>query len=219
MHFAPSADGVSSMQYSAMMILLNRHNAGFGNPEKMHIPEAVRSRQECLQHAIRIARMLREYKNQHGDANTLLGSALYNITMAATTFVAEITDTRKEGSCDELVWLIECLRTMKEMEHTEIVARNVFNIVQATMRVCNVRVEDLDLGSFSPSGYSPPPRLEPPPPPPDPATIGLHQTTLAMWPAFDLDSLGMDEAFPFAFGQPMLDTEPASVLPSMGQYL
>lgn len=206
------------MQYSAMVILLNRHNAGFGDPEKRNTPDAMQSRQACLHHAFRIAHMLQDYRKLHGDANTIMGSALYNTTMAATTLVAEITEMGKDGACDELVCLSTCLKVMKEMEHAEIVARNVYNIVQATMRACNVRDESVDLSAFSLPGTSPPPRLDPPSLPPDPAPIGQNQTTLAMWPAFDLDGMSMDEAFPFAFGQPML-SEPTGVIPSMGQYM
>ena len=211
------------MQYSAMCILLNRHNAGFGNPEKGRALQSIRSRQECLHHAFSIAHMLHEYKAQHGDCTTLLGAALYDITMAATTFVAELSDTRKEGSSDELVCLMRCLSTMKEMEHTEIVARNVYNIVQTIMRVCNVRDEISELGSFSGSIASPVQRPEPPQIPFDSAGIGQNQTTLAMWPAFDFEGVDMDEPFPFAFEQPVLNADTGVVLPplqpAMGVYI
>lgn len=204
------------MQYSAMTILLNRHNAGFGNPEKRNTPEAIRSRHEGLQHAFRLAHILQDYKTHHGDAYTMLGSALYNITMAATTLVAEISETKKDGPCEELVCLMTCLRTMKEMEHTEIVAKNVYNIVQTVMRVCNVRDDSLDFGSLSVPAASPVHRVDPPQMPA--FDIGQNQTTLAMWPAFDFDDdLGMNDPFPFAFGNPMLTTEPGGMLTGMEQ--
>lgn len=202
-----------------MAILANRHNAGYGNPDKRNTPEATRSRQTCLHHAFHIANMLEGYRSHHGDTSTMLGSALYNTTMAATTLVAEIFETRKEGTCDELVCLMTCLRTLKELEHTEIVARNVYNIVQTIMRVCNVRDESLDLESFTIKGMSPLPRLEAPPVPYDASAVGLNQTTLAMWPAFDFEGMDMGEAFPFAFEQPVLSTEPLGALPSMEQYM
>ena len=205
-----------------MSILANRHNAGYGNPERRNAPEAIRSRQTCLDHAFRIANMLEGYRVHHGDASTMLGSALYNTTMAATTLVAEIFETRKEGTCDELVCLMTCLRTMKEMEHTEIVARNVYNIVQTIMRVCNVRDESLDLESLSVTVLSPAQRLEPPPPqiPYDASAVGLNQTTLAMWPAFDFEGMDMGpEGFPFAFEQPVLSAEPMGSLTSMEPYM
>ena len=204
-----------------MLILANRHNAGFGNAGRKNLPEAIRSRKLCLEHAFRIAEMLQGYRSRHGDAGTMLGSALYNTTMAATTFVAEIFETRKEGSCDELRGLMTCLRTMKEMENTEIVARNVYNIVQTIMRVCNVRGDTLELESFSETIGSPVLRLEQAEPQPtyEASAAGLNQTTLAMWPAFDFEGLDMGDAFPFAFEQPMLGTEANDGFNSFEQFM
>lgn len=128
-----------SIQYSAITILLNRHNAGFGDSRKRCSPRAVRSRRDCIEHAARIARLLDDYKSQHGKAFTIIGSGLYNITMAATTLVADISEKDKASSSSEPAYLTTCLQAMKEMENAEIVARNVRKIVQTIMRVCNVR--------------------------------------------------------------------------------
>ncbi|KAK5172164.1 uncharacterized protein LTR77_003802 [Saxophila tyrrhenica] len=207
------------LQYSAMTILLNRHNAGFGNSEKRNHPDTIKSRQQCLHHASRVAQMLRDYKVMYGDGSTLFGSALYNCTMAATVLVAEISESRKGGACDEMHCLMECLRTMKEMEHTEIVAKNVFNIVQTIMRVCNVREDTIAQGLLSTDNFgSPVQRMEPPVQPPyDPSVIGLNQTTLAMWPAYDFE--GISGGFPFAFEQPVMTNGYSGVsLPPMDPY-
>lgn len=204
-----------------MNILLNRHNAGFGNPEKRNSIEAINSREVCLDHAFRISHMLQGYKSQHGEAYTMIGSALYNTTMAATTLVAELSETRKEGNSEELICLMTCLRAMKEMEHTELVAKNVYNIVQTIMRVCNVRDDGSELELLSMSMPAATPRTEPLQLSYDPATanVGLNQTTLAMWPAFDFEGVDMEEPFPFAFEQPVLAAESASCLPSMQQFM
>lgn len=203
-----------------MTILLNRHNAGFGNSEKRNHPDTVRSRQQCLVHASRIAQMLRDYKTQYHDGSTLFGSALYNCTMAATTLVAEVSESRKDGTSDEMLCLMECLRTMKEMEHTEIVAKNVYNIVQTIMRVCNVKEDTLALGLLQADSFGSPTtqRIEPPVQTPyDPSVVGLNQTTLAMWPAYDFE--GLAGGFPFAFEQPVLTNGLSGVsLPPMDPY-
>jgi hypothetical protein len=171
-----------------MIILVNRHNAGFGNPEKRTSTGAIKSRELCLQHAFRISHMMNDYRNFNGDGSTLLGSALYNVTMAATTFVAVIFEARKESFKEEIEGLTICLKTMREMEHTEIVAKNVFSIVQATCRVCQVGEDTLDLEALSPStSASPAPRFQPTPVPCDAPAFGSNQTTLAMWPAFDFE--------------------------------
>lgn len=129
-----------------------------------------------------------DFRNFQGDGSTLIGSALYNVTMAATTFVAEIFEARKESFREEIDGLTICLKTMREMEHTEVVAKNVFSIVQATCRVCRVGEDTLDLEALSPStAGSPMPRFDPAPVAYDAPAFGSNQTTLAMWPAFDFE--------------------------------
>jgi hypothetical protein len=68
-----------------------------------------------------------------------MGSALYNITMAATIFVADIAEKNRQNITKELAALTACLEAMKKMESAEIVARNVRKIVQTIMRVCGVQ--------------------------------------------------------------------------------
>ena len=164
--------------------------------------------------------MLRDYRIQYRDSSTLFGSALYNCTMAATILVAEVSETRKNGSSDEMLCLMECLRTMKEMEHTEIVAKNVYNIVQTIMRVCNVKEDTLALGLLSADSFGSPAQqhIEPPVQTPyDPSVVGLNQTTLAMWPAYDFE--GIAGGFPFAFEQPVMTIGVSGVsLPPMDPY-
>lgn len=122
-----------------MLILLNRHNAGFGNADARNTPQALQSRTDCVQNACQIARLLDDYTKNHGKASTLVGSTLYNMTMAATALVAYISEKNKEQCLDEMQCLTTILRMMKDMENTELVARNVRKLVQTIMRVCNVR--------------------------------------------------------------------------------
>lgn len=179
---------LDSLQLSSMIILVNRHNAGFGSPDKRTSAGAIRSHELCLQHALRIAHMLKDFRDFQGDSSTLIGAALYNVTMAATTFVAEIFEAKKESFREEIDCLTICLKTMRGMEHTEIVAKNVFSIVQAICRVCRVGEDTLDLEALSPStSASPIPRFEPAPVAYDTPAFGSNQTTLAMWPAFDFE--------------------------------
>ena len=202
-----------------MIILANRHNAGFGNPERKISSGAIKSRSLCLQHAFRISQMLEDYRSFNGDGSTLVGSALYNVTMAATTFVAEIYDGGKDSFREEIDGLNICLRTMREMEHTEIVAHNVVSIVQATCRVCRVCEETLDLESLSPSTTeNPASRFEANPMVYDATAFGSNQTTLAMWPAFDFEGVDMVH-LPFAFEQPIFNGDVSVGMGPMGQYM
>ncbi|KIW22576.1 uncharacterized protein PV07_10860 [Cladophialophora immunda] len=135
---APPGIYLLRIQYSALTILVNRHNAGYGNPEKRNCQNSNRSRRICLEHAFTISNLVLNYATHHGEANTMLGSALYNITMAATIFVAEINERNRQEVSDETAALATCLKAMKEMESAEIVARNLRRILQTIMRVCRV---------------------------------------------------------------------------------
>ena len=202
-----------------MIILANRHNAGFGNPQKHTSDGANKSRQLCLQHASRISQMMQDYRSFNGDGSTLIGSALYNVTMAATTFVAEIFDGGKESFRDEIDGLNMCIKTMREMEHTEIVAHNVVSIVQATCRACRVCEETLDLEPLSPcTSESSAPRFDANPMVYDATAFGSNQTTLAMWPAFDFEGVDMAH-LPFAFEQPFYHGDLSVGIGPMGQYI
>lgn len=132
----------SRIQYSALVILLNRHNAGYGDPERVNSADANKSRNTCVEFATKTSKLVEEYTIHHGSANTMLGSALYNITMAATVLIAEVAEKRRQNVNDESAALAICLDAMKEMEGAEIVARNVRKIVQTIMRVCSVRRSD-----------------------------------------------------------------------------
>ncbi|EXJ74618.1 uncharacterized protein A1O5_02915 [Cladophialophora psammophila CBS 110553] len=135
---APPGIYLLRIQYSALTILVNRHNAGFGNPEKRKCQNSNKSRRICVEHAFMISNLVLNYTTHHGEANTMLGSALYNITMAATIFVAEINERNRHDVSDETAALATCLRAMREMESAEIVARNLRKILQSIMRVCRV---------------------------------------------------------------------------------
>lgn len=206
------------MQYSAIQILLHRPNSGFGNTDRRNVVEAVTSRSECVYHANHIARLVQDYRNHHGEAYTMLGSALYNTTMAATTLVAEIAEKRKDrkgGECEEWANLMACLRTMKELENTEIVARNVCKIVQTVMKVCNVRNGALDLASIPDCGSEP--ALHPVDMLSDP--FNTSESTVAMCSAFDFANMDVDGTFGFDFGQVVQHPGPMDFLASLDQTL
>ncbi|EXJ84557.1 hypothetical protein A1O3_05226 [Capronia epimyces CBS 606.96] len=136
---APPGVYLLRIQYSALVILLNRHNAGYGNLQKRNCAHSQKSRKACVEHALITSQLLQDYAAHHGSANTMMGSVLYNITSAATIVVAEMAEKNRRDVPKESAALAICLNAMKEMESAEIVARNVRKIVQTIMRVCNVQ--------------------------------------------------------------------------------
>ncbi|KAK5045505.1 hypothetical protein LTR84_009123 [Exophiala bonariae] len=133
------------MQYCALFILLNRHNAGLGTCLDSRVSDMLKSRRTCVEHALQISRLIQDYTAHH-QAYTLTGSALYHITLAATTLIAEIAEKQKNNVAAELAALTGCLSIMKQMESTEIVALHVRKIVQTIMRVCDMQKFPMDMG-------------------------------------------------------------------------
>ena len=88
------------------------------------------------------------------------------------------------------------------------------------MRVCNLQDDLSELGALSTTDFTlPSQRLTPTQLPYDASGVGLNQTTLAMWPAFDLEGVDLDEPYAFAFEQPYLNGVPPEGLPPMQQYM
>lgn len=133
------------MQYCALFILLNRHNAGLGCCLDNSTPEMLKSRRACVEHALQISKLIQDYTAHH-QAYTMIGSSLYHITMAATTLIAEIAERKKNNVATVLAALTTCLSIMKQMESAEIVALNVRKIVQTIMRVCDLQRVPMDMG-------------------------------------------------------------------------
>ncbi|KAK5169216.1 hypothetical protein LTR04_006156 [Oleoguttula sp. CCFEE 6159] len=208
------------MQYSAIMVLVHRHNAGFGDMVKRHTPQAVKSRKECVEHASRMARLLDDYKAHHGNAYTLIGSALYNITMAATTLVADISEKSNEDSSNESAYLATCLRTMKEMENSEIVARSVRKIVQTIMRMCNVGKTSgyTRRGSASHTEEFRPVRWEMEQTHPQVATMEQDSNLGNTMAALNFEAFDMDSFFPFPFEQALPNLQPAGSFAALDEF-
>jgi hypothetical protein len=122
------------IQYSALTILLNRHNAGFGNAGRKDWSKSDKSRKACVEHAFIISNLVQDYAAHHGSANTMMGPSLYNISMAATVLVAQIAEKHGRDVAAESASLTICLEAMREMEAAELVARNVRQIVQSTIQ-------------------------------------------------------------------------------------
>ncbi|KAK4995811.1 hypothetical protein LTR66_004440 [Elasticomyces elasticus] len=218
-HASPSVYSLH-MQYSAIMILVHRHNAGFGDAIKRHTPPAIKSRRECVEHASRMARLLDDYKTNHGNAYTLIGSALYNITMAATTLVADISEKSNEDSSKESAYLATCLRTMKEMENNEIVARSVRKIVQTIMRVCNVgkRPGSLPQRSVSHVEEFRPVHWEMDQPQPQIVPMEQDGNPGSTMAALNFEAFDMDSFFPFPFEQALPNLQSAGDFSALDEF-
>ncbi|RFU26008.1 hypothetical protein B7463_g10333, partial [Scytalidium lignicola] len=126
------------IEFCAFMILLHRPSAGFGIGAGDASDSSNVSRETCVEHAIQLALHVQDFQRDHGSASKMLGSALYNISLAATTLLVNLAEQKSTGLLQEYTSLMTCLKAFKEMEDTEDAARRVGKIIQSVMRIYNL---------------------------------------------------------------------------------
>ncbi|KAK5010639.1 hypothetical protein LTR28_008574 [Elasticomyces elasticus] len=140
--------------------------------------------------------------------------------MAATTLVADISEKHNEDSSNESAYLATCLRTMKEMENNEIVARSVRKIVQTIMRVCNVgkRPGYLPQRSVSHVEEFRPVHWEMDRPHPQIVPMEQDGNPGSTMAALSFEAFDMDSFFPFPFEQALPNLQPAGDFPALDEF-
>ncbi|OAL32910.1 hypothetical protein AYO20_07701 [Fonsecaea nubica] len=129
------------IQYHSVMIILHRPHAGFAVAEGTATASQKQSREICVSHATCIARMLQEYREHHGPGYTMLGSAIYGVTTAATTLIADSAEEEQQRGptfARQLLYLRTCLRTLKEMEYTEKSMKQIRKRLVSVITSCNL---------------------------------------------------------------------------------
>jgi hypothetical protein len=116
--------------------------------------------------------MLDDYRQYNGNACTMLGTALYNITMVAVVLVAALADNASLSNPEHLDCVDMCLQALEELESSYIVARTVLKQIKYLMRRCKLQYSRLKTRprrgtnssmlsfNFSNDGDSPPLNLE-----------------------------------------------------------
>jgi hypothetical protein len=135
-----------SMQYHSALILTQRPAASFGTTISSSTSLSLRSRTTCVESAIHLATITQDYRDNHGSAATMLGTSLYNITIAVIVLIANWADGGVEGphspspstsQSEYLAHIESCMLSLKEMESSYIVARTVSKQLSYLMRRCN----------------------------------------------------------------------------------
>lgn len=129
------------MQYSSALILLHRPTARFGIAPTHASPDSLSARQTCVQHATRIIHLVQDYRQHHGSASTMLGTALYNVTIAGIVLIAHMADDSSGAGVgpQQLACIDTCIRALEEMEGSSQVAQKVLKQLRYLMRRCNLR--------------------------------------------------------------------------------
>lgn len=137
-HLIGSQTDVTSLQYCCTMILLHRATARFGTDISRATSESLHSRDICITQATRAAHMLVDYRKNSGNACTMLGTALYNITIVAVVLVAAQADNVSILNSEHLECVDMCLEALEELENSYIVARTVLKQIKYLIRRCKL---------------------------------------------------------------------------------
>ncbi|PGH04920.1 hypothetical protein GX51_03216 [Blastomyces parvus] len=135
----PPSIAVMHMQYCAAIIILYRPLAGFGKADTRKLETSDKFRNICVQHAIKIAHYLTDYRAYHRNATTLSGIALHIIEMACTVLISDIAEKLKTTDVtNEYTYLAVCVQTLLELEQTYLVAQKVRKILKKIINLCNL---------------------------------------------------------------------------------
>jgi len=128
-----------SMQYCSALILLHRPTARFGIAPTSASVTSLEARRICVHNATRIIHMVQDYRQHHGSASTMLGTALYNVTIAGIVLIANMADDSSSVGPQQLLCIDTCIRSLEEMELSSQVAQKVLKQLRYLMRRCNLR--------------------------------------------------------------------------------
>ncbi|KAI9811856.1 MAG: hypothetical protein M1827_005207 [Pycnora praestabilis] len=140
----PASVCLLHLQLSSAMILLHRPAAGFGVVATNPSSASMESRETCVYHATKIARLLEDYRQCYGSACTILGTGLYNITTAATTLIADMVDRRSMDMSHHFSSIRTCIFSLKELEKSYLSARRVRKQLNLVMRLCNLESQPME---------------------------------------------------------------------------
>ncbi|KAK4936555.1 hypothetical protein LTR10_022604 [Elasticomyces elasticus] len=129
---------VLQLQYHAAMTLLHRSTARFGMNQAEISPVSQASRAICIEHVLHISRLLADYKAFHGSAITLLGTAMYNITVATMVLIALRAEQASEASNEYLAGLTTCITALEEIQFSHSSAKSVLKQLRYLMRRCKL---------------------------------------------------------------------------------
>ena len=120
------------------MILLHRPTARFGAPIPNGTQGYIESRAICVDNAVRLAHVLDDYRKYHGHACTVMGTALYNITMGAVVLIAIRAEQGVNASFEHLSCLTSCIRALEELQISYVSARTILKQLKFLMSKCKL---------------------------------------------------------------------------------
>ena len=132
------AISVLQLQFHAAMILLHRSTARFGTSQTETTPTSRASRAICVDHVLQIAQILADYRTSHGSARTLLGTALYNVALAAVVLIAIRVEQSSEASTECLSSLTICIATLEDLQLSFASAKPILKQLRYLMRRCKL---------------------------------------------------------------------------------
>ena len=132
------AVSVLQLQFHSAMILLHRSTARFGTNHAETTPTAQESRAVCVKHVLQMTCILDDYRMAHGSAMTLLGTALYNVTLAAVVLIAIRAEQSSDVSNEYLPNLTTCIAALEEIQLSYVSAKTILKQLRYLMRRCKL---------------------------------------------------------------------------------
>ncbi|KAK6378783.1 hypothetical protein LTS17_006486 [Exophiala oligosperma] len=143
--FFPGAPpGVYSLHihYSALIIVLNRRHAEFGKRDKSDVLTSEKARKACVDNALAITDLVKNYMVHHSSMNTMAGPVLYNITVAIMILIADVAAKHNGGPSETSTAVGILMDAIRQRAVNEVVARQVLQIVDTIMQVCHLNRGD-----------------------------------------------------------------------------
>lgn len=147
----------SSLQYYSAWILLQRPVARFDITfhEGFSRHLSLESRDTCIQNAIRIVNLVEDCTARRENLNTMLGTLLWSITLAAIIFVAGQTQQQSELSISGHTHHIQiCIRALKELGLTYNIARVIRTQLKASLQRHSASVPSSDIEAIRDASLS-----------------------------------------------------------------
>jgi len=120
------------------MILLHRPASRFGSSTVNATDTSLEARAICVEYAMTLTTVVSDFRTFHGSARAMLGTALYNITMASIVLVADMADRTQMLDANHTVSIDICIQGLRELEESYIVARTILKQLKYLMKRCQL---------------------------------------------------------------------------------
>jgi len=115
-------------------MLLHRSTARFGTNASNISPVSIDSHAVCFEYAVCLSNILDDHRKFHVHACIIIGTALYNITMAAVVLIANRAENVSNSTLEHLSCPTSGIRALEEIGISFVSARTILKRLKYLMR-------------------------------------------------------------------------------------